>query len=109
MNHPITKEDAAWLAIRCTGFLFAWMAYKNIASFLWAVHMLTSEELSEIRESLSLTVSWEVAWPKAVMFILYGCVAYYLIRHGRWLHNCITYCKTDPKHTNEQLSTEEEP
>ena len=89
MNNPISKDEAAWLVIRSTGLVFVWLAFTKIAGFVYAAHILTSEGLREIRESLSSTLSWEMTWPQAFMFVIYGLLAVYLLRYGDRIHRLI--------------------
>ena len=98
MTKSITKEELAWLVVRTGGLVFTWMAITNIAGFLFAVHLLTTAGLSRIRESLGDSISWEMAWPPAFRFVIYGMVAYYLLRRGDFVHRQLTRARRSRAH-----------
>lgn len=89
MNNPISKDEAAWLVIRSAGLVFVWLAFTKIAGFVYVAHILTNEGLRQIRESLSSTMSWEMTWPQASMFLIYGVLAVYFLKYGDKIHRLI--------------------
>lgn len=109
MPKSITKEEAAWLVVRTSGVIFAWLAITKFAGFLYAAHLLTTTGLSEIRESFSDTLSWELAWPHAFKFVVYGMLAFYLLRHGDFVHRQLRRGPRSAKSgANEQVSNNED-
>ena len=88
-SDSLTKSDLAWLAIRAVGLLFVWVALTKVAMFIYAVYRLTSEGWSEISDSLGSRLSWEIAWPPAIHFILSLLAALYFLKGGRFIHRIL--------------------
>lgn len=86
MVHPITRDEAAWLVIRMSGLVFGWLALTKIIAVVYATYLLTSQGLREIRQMVGSTLSWEIAWPQAFQFVIYGLVSFYLLRYGNGIH-----------------------
>jgi hypothetical protein len=107
MKTSITKDEAAWLAIRIAGMYFAWLALSELGDFIYTAHLLTTEGLREIRESLSRTLSWELAWPKACGFIIHGSTAIYLLRFGSTVHRLICAGQRTPQASRTALASQE--
>jgi len=89
MNQPITKEDLAWLVIRCTGIAFVWFAFSKLAGFIFAAYILTSRGLRDLHNTLSDALSWNMAWPQGFWFLVYSALAYYLLARGERVHRII--------------------
>lgn len=89
MNRPITKEDLAWLVIRCTGIAFVWLAFSKLAGFIFAAYILTSRGFRELQNTLSDALSWNMAWPQGFWFLVYSALAYYLLARGQHVHRVI--------------------
>ena len=106
MKKSITHQETAWLVLRTIGLVFAWLALTKIAGFAWTAHILTTDGLTQIRESLGGALSWEMAWPQAFMFLAYVLLAFYFLRHGHYCHSLIcfegrTKHDTPPERTDE--------
>jgi hypothetical protein len=91
MNRPITKEDLAWLAIRCTGIACVWFAFSKLAGFLFAAYLLTNRGLRELQDTLSNALSWNMAWPQGFWFLVYSALAYYMLVRGERVHRIICH------------------
>lgn len=97
MNQPVTKEDLAWLVIRCTGLGFVWFAFSKLAGFIFAVYLLTSRGLRQLQDTLSSATSWNMTWPEGFWFLIYSALAYYLLTRGERVHRMICFPSDDSR------------
>ena len=88
-NESVTKSGLAWLAIRSTGLLLIWAALTKASWFIFIIYRLTSEVGREISGTLSGRISWELALPQAVQFLLCVAAATYLLKGGRLIHRIL--------------------
>jgi hypothetical protein len=90
----MTKQDAAWLGVRSAGVVFACFAFGKITGFIYVAYILTHSKLHELQDTLESALSWNMAWPHAVWFVVYSILAYYLLRHGSLLHRILCWVPT---------------
>jgi hypothetical protein len=75
----MTHQDAGWLVLRTTGFVFVWLALSII------------DDLIDVYKTANGTFSLEIAWSQCLVFIAYGALAFYFLRHGGFCHRLICY------------------
>jgi hypothetical protein len=88
-NDPLTKSDLAWLLIRAAGMLLAWIALTKVTWILYLIYLLTNEGWKEISDNIGSRLSWEMALPNALQFLLCAIVATYLLKGGRFIHGVL--------------------
>jgi hypothetical protein len=82
----MNKNEATWLIIRTLGLLALFQATRQIFSVLYVVYLFGSGALREMKTDLSSRMALDTSLPGALGCILFGIVAYYLLRHGRKVH-----------------------
>jgi len=85
----MTKNEAAWLALRITGLAVALSAIQHVAAIAYFIYIFFSGGFSDITGSISDRISLQTTLPQFLYGIAMLAAAYYLLFKGAKLQGIV--------------------
>lgn len=82
----MTKNEAAWLALRVTGLVVALSGVKQFSAVIYLVWMFASGELGSFRTDVGTRMAFYTTWPGSLGGVILLAFAAYLLFGGRAPH-----------------------
>ena len=85
----MTKNEAAWLALRISGLVLALSAIQHLSAIIYFGYLFFSGAFKDVQGSISDRISLQASLPQFVYGIAVLTAAYYLLFKGAALHRIV--------------------